>query len=139
MAPRFLPAYCCARKGCGGYRYFNAVVANSADLVCSQCGDSFPTETWMLPAPRRPPRDAAARGPSQATGGHSAKGNAKGRGKGKGRWGASAPKGRGKGGKGGTDSYEEAFPALQRSTAKAKAKPKASASPAPWAEAAATR
>ena len=139
MGPtKYLPAYCCARQGCSGYRYVHAAVANAENLVCSICGDAFPTETWMIPEPRRPPRDAAARGPSQATGGHSAKGNAKGRGKGKGRRGASAPKGRGKGGYGSANSYEDAFPELPAAAAKAKAKedPRttAAASTAPWAK-----
>jgi hypothetical protein len=139
MGPtRYLPAYCCARKGCGVYRYAHTAAANAEDLVCSLCGDAFPTETWMVPEPRRPPRDAAARKGSafaQAAPGRSSQGNAKGKGKGKDKkgYGEVVQKGRGKGGKGGSDEYEDVFPALQRPAAQAKAKAKASASTAPWA------
>ena len=141
MGPtRYLPAYCCARKGCNGYRFVHAAVDKAEDLVCTVCGDAFPEQPWMLPEPRRPPRDAAARGPGGGAGGGSSGAN---KGKGKGGKGDRAPKGRGKGdkGKGGTDSYAEEYPALPRAAAKAQAKAKpsyaAAASSAPWATAAA--
>ena len=150
MGPtKYLPAYCCARQGCSGYRYVHAAVANAETLVCSICGDAFPTETWMIPEPRRPPRDAAARGSSAAASssaarGRASKGNAKGKGKGNGQkgYGEGTTKGRGKGShsksdQGGTVLSDEAFPRLPRTAAKAKAKPKASASTAPWARSAA--
>ena len=88
MAPKFLAAYCCARKGCGGYRFVHSALAHNEPLECSQCGDPFPKKTWMLPEPRRSLRDEAARG-------RGPKGTTKGasKGKGKGGKGAGAPKG----------------------------------------------
>ncbi len=62
MAPRFLAAYCCARKGCGGFRYVHAALANNEPLECSQCGDRFPKRTHMLPEPRRPPTGCGVAG-----------------------------------------------------------------------------
>ena len=65
MAPTHAPAYCCARKGCGGYRFLHHVVENNEALECAKCGERFPKRTHMMPLPRRPPRDAA-QGPKGA-------------------------------------------------------------------------
>ena len=64
MAPTFAAAYCCARKGCGGYRYVHVALANNEALECAKCGQRFPKRTHLMPLPRarRTPRDDAAKG-----------------------------------------------------------------------------
>ena len=112
MAPTHAAAYCCARRGCGGYRFVHLAVQHNEALECAKCGDRFPKRTQMMPLPRarRTPRDEAK--------GNGGKGD-KNKGKGKG------IDGNAKGGsKGGTTQ------------ARAKAKPKAKSAsgpqPAPW-------
>ncbi len=112
MAPRLCAAYCCARKGCGGYRYVHLALANNEALECAKCGDRFPKRPCMIPEPRRPPRDEA-----RAAG-------SKGKGKGKGKEGQTQANDKGKG-RGG--------PSVQaRARAKAHPKAKAAANPRPW-------
>ena len=124
-------------------------IQNNEPLECPLCGDQFPKRPWMIPVPRRPPRDAAARGPQGgADGGADDANRYKGKGKGKGKNGqGDRPKGRGKGStaKGGTETASaQDFPSLPRAAAKARAKAKAEPSPqtaaptAPWARPAAT-
>ncbi len=107
MAPTHAAACCCARKGCGGYRFLHLAVENNEALECAKCGQRFPQRTRVMPLPRarRPPRDDA-------------KGRDKGKGKGKGAEGNVKGGGKGDGG-----------PSAQ---ARAKAKPKAKAATAPW-------
>ncbi len=120
MAPSHAAAYCCARRGCGGYRFVHLTVTNNEPLECLKCGSAFPKRTHLMPLPRE-------RRTHQEEGADLGKGKEKGKGK------KSKGKGNGYsdatgGGKGGS--------AQARAKAQAKPKPKASAGPrpAPWAQ-----
>ena len=105
MAPTHAAAFCCARKGCNGYRFMFAALADNEAVECTKCGQRFLKKTVMMPLPNRAPRDAAEKG------------------KGKGKE-LTKDKGKGKGNERTTNVNNGGGPSAQaRAKAQAKAKP----------------
>ena len=119
MAPTHAAAYCCARRGCGGYRFVHLAVANNEPLECRKCGDRFPKRTHLMPQPR-------VRNDVQKAATNLNKG---GTGKGKGK-----DKGKGSGDNGNAKGGEKGGHAQARAKPKAKAKAASGPTPAPWAK-----
>ena len=115
MAPTHAAAYCCGRKGCGGYRFAYLTVANNEPLECAKCGSAFPKRTQMMPLPRERRRAASTSGKGKG------KENVKGKGTGQDNSKGKSMKGYGKGG--GSAGREESRRPWRRPTSSTPAQP----------------
>ncbi len=133
MAPSHAAAYCCGRKGCGGYRFVYLTVANNEALECAKCGSAFPKRTHLLPLPRERRRDGSTGGKGKGKDNVKGKGQDTVKGKGKSTKGS---KGYGKG-NGHPSAPGDGRKGGAQATAAAKATPRPTATsgpkPAPWA------